>query len=115
MSSSYEVTKIEKDGDYVSITITVNEDGSLRIFDHSFGPSADLFYGEDRDVEHWLDLDNTAVQKLLTALTGEVTPTAADDLARLLAKSYAGQNLALRSIMELCDEKMVEYKEGLWT
>ena len=110
----YEVTKINTGYDYISVSITVNDDGSLRIDDHTFGAWADKNYGKYRDVEHWLDLDAAAVRKLLTVMTGNATPDAASELAKRLAKDYAGQNLALRSIKELCDRKSIEYQEERW-
>ena len=111
---TYRITKIDIGGNHVSISIVVSEDGSIRILDLSYGRLADEMYGEGRDVEHWLDLGFDSVRKLLSRMTGEATPDAANDLAKLLARIYEGQNLALRSIKELCDEKGVDYKEDFW-
>ena len=111
---TYKVTDIDAGGNHVSISIIVSEEGSLRILDQSYGVLVDEMYGNGRDVEHWLDLDANAVRKLVTEMTGETAPGTADELAKLLAKTYKGQNLALRSIKETCDENGIEYKEEYW-
>ena len=111
---SYKITEIDIGGNRTLISIIVNADDSLRILDYSYGRLADEMYGEGRDVEHWLDLDADSIQQLMSAMTGEATPDAAHGLAKLLAKNYAGQNLALRSIKELCDGKGIDYKEEFW-
>lgn len=114
LEDSYKITEIDRGGNHIAVSITVNDDGSFHILDHSYGLLADAMYGDGRDVEHWLDIGADAVRKFSTEMTGAATPDAANDLAKLLAKTYQGENLALKSIKDLCDKKNIDFKEEFW-
>ena len=68
MARRYQIADLELGGTVIQIDITANDDGSLKIFDWSCGEAVDKFYGEGRDVEHWLDITPEATRQLSVKL-----------------------------------------------
>ena len=112
MRKEINITKIDTVANYVSISIVVNDDGSIRVSDYSDGEVAEEVYGHD--VDHYLDLDAQAVKKLVHRMQREVPDGSPVELANHIAERFKGQNLALTSIKELCDQFDVPYCEEFW-
>ena len=109
------VTRVSRtDDDLISVDITLEPKGGLRIEDYCYGPVVDEFYGEGQDVEHWIELDAAAVNLLLNELISVVPEAPAKTLANILAATYEGDTKALSCIKKLCDKHRVRYEEEYW-
>ena len=115
MSQCYEIAELLIGGNTINVTATVEDDGGLTIFDLSFGPSADSFYGEGRDVEVWLTIPPDAVNQLSGCLFGQLVNNPADEAERYLAANYQGDSRAYRKIEAFLDQNNIQYERMLWT
>ncbi len=115
MSQPYEIADLLIGGNTINVTATVEDDGSLTIFDLSFGPSADAFYGAGRDVEVWLTIPPDAVNRLAECLFGQLVDNPADKAARHLAANYQGDSSAYRKIEAFLDQNNIQYESAMWT
>ena len=115
MKHRYQIADLENGGNVIDVTATAEDDGSLTIFDLSYGPAADAFYGEGRDVEVWLTIPPEAVNRLSEHLFGQLVDNPVDQAARLLAAIYEGDSLALRKIKETLDGNNIQYEKMMWT
>jgi hypothetical protein len=115
MVAKYTLTRIERDDLSLAIDIDINDDGSLHIMDWSMGRAADEMFGAGRDVEHWIDIDAESVRELVCRLTGSVSSNPGIQLAGILVGKFAGQSSALSSIIDLCNNEGIAYKEGHWS
>jgi len=114
VTNSYRV--VRKDGDpCISVTINVNEDGSLRIADVSRGSLADEIFGQGRDVESWIDIVPAEVARLAGRLLDEDSERTGDEVARRLTEQFRGDVNALNKILSLLDRLHIAYERGTWT
>jgi len=115
MPKRHQIAKLFVDGNTLDVTATVEDDGSLTIFELSYGPAADAWYGEGRDIEVWLTIPPKAVQQLSEHLFGQLVDNPADGAAQLLAANYEGDGSALRKIQEVLDQNDIRYERVMWT
>jgi hypothetical protein len=114
MSTPYKIADLEIGGNVIKIDVTANDDGSLQIFDWSCGPVADMFFGEDRDVESWIDLTAEATRQLSVVLFKTWVDTPAASVAQHLAETHKGDSKALSKIKALLDANHVPYEKSVW-
>ena len=114
MSKQYQITDAEIGGNVIKIDVTVQDDGGLQIFDWSMGPTADEFYGGGRDVERWIDISGEATRQLSVKLFHDWVEQPAEDVARHLATTYAGDTRALSKINALLKELGVPFQQTVW-
>ena len=112
MKQRYEIADL-KNGNNIYVTATA-EDGSLTIFDLSYGPAADLCFGEDADVEVWLELSPEAVREFSVHLFGKLVGNPANETAQHLAATYQSDSRALRKIQETLDQQGIQYEKKMW-
>lgn len=115
MTQRYQIADLENGGNFIKIDVTAGDDGSLNIFDLSYGETADMFYGEGRDVEHWIDITPEATRQFSVVLFSKWLDDPANEVAKHLAAVYKGDRGALRRIKAFLDEKSVPYEIMLWT
>lgn len=81
MKKSYQIVDLSIGGNVIRVTATVEDDGSLTIYDLSYGPSADLFYGAGREVEYWLKIPPDSAEQLSMHLLGKLADDPVDEVA----------------------------------
>ena len=114
MTKTYQIANISIGGNVIEITSTVEEDGGLTIFDLSYGPTADMTYGEDRDVEVWLKIPPDGARQLSVHLFGTWVEDPADEVAQHLSSQYQGDSHGLSKIQTILDENNVPYEKNMW-
>jgi len=115
MQTNYRVADLQVGGNVIVVTATAADNGGLTIHDLSYGRAADLFYGEGRDVEVWLELGPDSVATLATHFFGAAVENPADEVSKLLASLYQDDSRALSKIQQMLDELQIKYKKEMWT
>ena len=114
MTIRHTIADVEIGSNVIKIDVTAQDDGGLKIFDWSMGSVADEMFGDDRDVEHWIDITPAATRELSVKLFRDWVDDPADEVARHLATRYLGDTKALHNIRTLLDELDVPYKRHMW-
>jgi len=114
MKQRYQVADSRSGGNVIIVTITVEDDSSLTVYDLSYGPIADQWWGEGRDVEVWLKISPEEVNRLANCLLDREVEDPAGESAQLLAAIYKDDTTALRRIQGLLDQHEIQYSEMVW-
>ena len=114
MKKSYQIADLSIGGNVIHVTATVEDDGSLTIYDLSYGPAADRFYGKGRDVEVWLKLTPDSVEQFSRHLIKGPVDDPADETARIVASLYQDDSRALRKVQKMLEEHGIKYEETMW-
>ncbi len=114
MKKSYQIADLSIGGNIIRVTAIVEDDGGLTIYDLSYGPSADLFYGAGREVEYWLKIPPDSAKQLSMHLLGKLADDPVDEVAQFLASMYVDDNYARSKIQKTLDENQIQYEPMCW-
>ena len=94
-----EIYHNENSGGKTTISVEGLENGTVQLFWYDIGTDAKRTYG-DSDVEKWLAVDSSEVQKLAVAL---------------LADRYVKDPDAIQKFKDFCEQNSIKFSEYLWT
>lgn len=114
MNKSCQVVDLSIDGNHIDVTVTVEVDGALTIYDMFCGPAAEDFCGEGRDMECWLRISPDGVRQLSETLPGKAGESSGAAVAEHLALTYWGDGRALSKIQSLLDANGIHYEKTFW-
>lgn len=81
MKNSCQVVDLSIGGNVFDVTMTVDDDGALTIHDLFYGPAAEDFCGEGRDMEFWLQIPPDGFRQLSERLLGKTVESSVDAVA----------------------------------
>jgi hypothetical protein len=88
----------QEGGEFRSIRLTVNVDGSVKLDAQDIGATVKSLWAAD-DYEFWVDVPANALHKLVFALIRE---------------KYSGKNKAVDEFKAFCEKEAIEHKWDNW-